>query len=106
MGGSLGGPVKKDRLFFFFNGEYNNQRSVVLVNNNHPIWSKFDGPQTQPLNFKTTNLKIDYKLNDKHNSFVRFSTDNNHNINADGTTMPSFWVPTRNVSTQTLGGLT
>jgi len=106
MGGSLGGPVKKDKLFFFFNGEYNNQRSVVLVNNNHPVWSKFDGPQSQPLVFKTTNLKLDYKVNDRHSSFVRFSTDNNHNINADGTTMPSYWVPTRNLSTQILGGLT
>jgi len=107
MGGSLGGPVKKDRLFFFFNGEYNNQRSVLLVNNNHPIWSKFDGPQSQPLIFKTTNLRLDLpKLSEKHSAFLRFSTDNNHNINADGTTMPSYWVPTRNVSAQTLGGLT
>jgi len=105
MGGSIGGPLKKDRAFFFFNGEYNNQHSVVLVSNNHPIWSKFDGAFPQPLTFKTTNLKIDYKVNDKQNAFVRFSTDNNHNFNGDGNTMPSYWVPTRNVSTQILGGL-
>src|SRR5881396_919081 len=61
MGGSIGGPLKKDRAFFFFNGEYNNQHSVVLVSNNHPIWSKFDGAFPQPLAFKTTNLKVDYK---------------------------------------------
>jgi hypothetical protein len=105
MGGSFGGPIKKDRAFFFFNGEYNNQDSVVLVSNNHPIWSKFDGAFPQPLTFKTTNLKVDYKLNEKHNAFVRFSTDNNHNFNGDGNTMPSYWVPTRNVSTQILGNL-
>ncbi|MEK6286626.1 MAG: carboxypeptidase-like regulatory domain-containing protein [Acidobacteriota bacterium] len=106
MGGSLGGPIKKDRAFFFFNGEYNNQDSVLLVSNNHPIWSKFDGAFPQPLTFKQTNLKIDFKVNDKHNAFVRFSTDNNHNFNGDGGTMPSYWVPTRNVSTQALGGVT
>jgi len=106
MGGSLGGPLKKDKFFFFFNGEYNNQHSVVLVNNNHPIWSKLDGAFPQPLTFKTTNLKLDYKVNDKHSAFIRLSTDNNHNINSDGTTMPSYWVPTRNVSWQALGGLT
>jgi hypothetical protein len=106
MGGSIGGPIKKDKLFFFFNGEYNNQHSVVLVSNNHPIWSKFDGAFPQPLLFKTTNIKFDYKVNDKHSAFVRFSTDNNHNFNGDGNTMPSYWVPTRNISTQILGGLT
>ncbi len=104
-GGSLGGPIKKDRVFFFFNAEYNDQHSVVLVSNNHPIWSKFDGAFPQPLTFKTTNLKVDFKVNDKQNAFVRFSTDNNHNFNGDGNTMPSYWVPTRNVSTQILGGL-
>jgi hypothetical protein len=106
MGGSIGGPIKKDRAFFFFNGEYNNQDSVLLVSNNHPSWSKFDGAVPQPLTFKQTNLKVDFKLNDKQNAFIRFSTDNNHNFNGDGNTMPSYWVPTRNVSTQALGGLT
>ena len=104
-GGSIGGPIKKDRAFFFFNGEYNKQDSVVLVSNNHPIWSKFDGAFPQPLLFKTTNIKFDYKVTEKNNAFVRFSTDNNHNFNGDGNTMPSYWVPTRNVSTQILGGL-
>ncbi len=107
MGGSIGGPIKKDKLFFFFNGEFNNQDGVVLVANNHPVWSKLDGPQANPLTFKNTNVKFDYKLNDKHNAFLRFSTDNNHNFNADGGNfLPSHWVSTRNVSTQALGGLT
>ncbi|MCI0387268.1 MAG: carboxypeptidase-like regulatory domain-containing protein [Acidobacteria bacterium] len=106
MGGSIGGPIKRDKLFFFFNGEYNNQDSLVLVNNNHPIWSKFDGPQPQPLTFKQTNIRFDYKVNDRNSAFLRFSTDNNRNINADGVSMPSYWLPTRNVSTQALGGLT
>jgi hypothetical protein len=107
VGGSIGGPIKKDRVFFFYNIENNNQDGVVPISNNHPIFSQFDVSYPQPLNFLTHNLKLDWKLNEKHSSFLRISTDNNKNFNsANGVFLPSNWVSTKNVSVQTLVGVT
>jgi hypothetical protein len=106
-GGSIGGPIKKDRMFFFFNIENNNQRGVVPVANNNVILSQFDSAPSNPLHARQANLKVDYKVTEKHNAFMRFSTDNNNNYNtANGTFLPSNWVVTKNISTQALGGVT
>ncbi|MGH9836037.1 MAG: carboxypeptidase regulatory-like domain-containing protein [Blastocatellia bacterium] len=106
-GGSIGGPIKKDRLHFFFNFENNNQRGVVPIANNNVILSQFDSAPSNPLNARQANIKVDYKATEKHSGFMRFSTDNNNNYNtANGTFLPSNWVVTKNISTQALGGIT
>ncbi|HEX4947026.1 MAG TPA: carboxypeptidase regulatory-like domain-containing protein [Blastocatellia bacterium] len=106
-GGSIGGPIKKDKLFYFFNIENNNQRGVVPVANNNLIFSQFDAAPSQPLDARQANIKIDLKATEKHSGFFRFSTDNNDNYNtANGVFLPSNWVVTKNVSTQGLLGVT
>src|SRR5215813_12243818 len=106
-GGSIGGPIRKDKLHFFFNFENNNQRGIVPVANNNVIFSQFDSAPSNPLNARQSNFKVDYKATEKHSGFLRFSTDNNDNYNtANGTFLPSNWVVTKNISTQALGGVT
>jgi carboxypeptidase family protein len=73
-GGSLGGPIKKDKLFWFFNFENNNQDGVFPITNNHAIYSQYDHVAPNPLDAKQANAKFDWKVNDKHNAFIRLST--------------------------------
>jgi hypothetical protein len=38
----VGGPLKKDRIFWFTNFEHNRQTAAVAIQNNHPIFTKLD----------------------------------------------------------------
>ncbi len=105
-GGSLGGPIKKDKLFWFFNFENNNQDGVFTINNNHAIFSQYDHVAPNPLTARQANAKFDWRVTEKHNAFIRLSTDNNDNYNPNsGVRMPSNWIVTKNVAAQALGGL-
>ena len=82
--GQSGRPDQEDRLFSFFNFENNNQDGVFTVNNNHAIYTQYDHVAPNPLSAKQANAKFDWKVNEKHNAFIRLSTDNNDNYNPNG----------------------
>jgi hypothetical protein len=76
FGGSFSGPIKKDKLFFFANAEYNNQDSVSLhaFPTSLPGWSGFTG---RPFNELLVTGKLDWQMSDKMRLFGRYSHDNN-----------------------------
>jgi hypothetical protein len=106
-GGSIGGPLKKDRLFFFFNYEYLNQTQVVSYVPNVASAAGLTGNYFSPYNGKTLSGRFDY-TSGKHRLFARYSHDGNGGIgpNNGSAQLPSHWLRNTNWSDQTLFGVT
>jgi len=103
----LGGPIKKDRLFFFFNFENTNQNGVYVVEPDLPSLRNLGAAASAPYDGKTLSAKFDYHVNLKNTLFVRYSHDGNNNAGPFGVPVPpSNYVQNKNWSDQSLLGLT
>jgi hypothetical protein len=105
---SLGGPLKRDRLFWFANVEHLNQDNAVAIANNHPVFSKLDVIRASPLDFTLVNVRVDGQVGDRHSGHVRVSLDHNDTVGppSTGTFMPSNWQKARTRALQVQAGLT
>jgi hypothetical protein len=103
----VGGPVVKDKLFFFFNYEYMNQVQSYSVVPNLPSAAALGGNFGSPYTGKTLSLRLDYRLNSKTSLFVRYSHDGNGGFGPSGSaTEPSNWLRNTNWSDQSILGAT
>src|SRR5262245_3385783 len=108
FGLSLGGPLKKDRVFWFANLERLDQDGVSAVANNHPIFSKMDVVNPNRLDFNLFNARLDARISERRNGFLRFSLDRNQALAppSTGISMPSNWQTSQTRAFQVQGGLT
>lgn len=122
-GGSIGGPIAKDRAFFFANAEWLNQDAVFSSVNSGfggPVSvggvtvpgvvinsvSQFDTVFASPYDGVVFNLRGDFKLTDKHSLFARYSLDDNEAFApVETNVLPSNWRINSNRSTQYQAGL-
>jgi hypothetical protein len=106
-GASLGGPIKKDKLFFFFNYEFLNQVQSVNITSTDPAFAPLNNNYGSPYTSKQISGRIDYRLNAKHNMFLRYSHDGN---NGFGQSLeygdPSNWPHNTNWADQAILGIT
>jgi hypothetical protein len=103
----IGGPIKKDKLFFFFNFENTNQAGVYVVQPDLPSLAGLTSVSTAPYHGKTLSAKFDYHINEKNSMFIRYSHDGNNNSGPFGVpTPPSNFVQNVNWSDQSLLGFT
>src|SRR5678815_3357367 len=74
-GGTLGGPIKRDKLFFFFNYEGNNQDGSALHNPTEA--PSFAGFTPNPFDEKLLTAKVDWVVSSATNVQTRYSFDDN-----------------------------
>jgi hypothetical protein len=108
-GFSISGPIKKDKLHFFFNLEYTNQFGVYVVQPDLNSVKGFTTLTPAPNRGKQFGGRIDYRISEKNNMFIRYSHDGNSNsgpFTASIPTLPSNYVANKNWVDQYLLGVT
>ena len=104
----LGGPIMKDKLFFFFNLENMNQTQVVPVQPIAPSVAGLTGIFANPYHGRQESVRFDYRLNSKNTLFARYSHDGNNGVgpNGSGYALPSHWLVNTNWADQSVLGWT
>ena len=103
----IGGPILKNKLFYFGSYEHMGQTSVITAQNDLPSMQPLNGIFASPLHYNWITARFDYKISEKHSMFLRHSHDGNKSFGPiRGTSAPSAWTYNTNWADQTITGLT
>src|SRR5215468_8713673 len=107
-GFALGGPIIKNKLAFFNNFERLNQTSAIgTIHPESPFFSQFDTVSSSPYKGYLYNVRLDYTINSKHSTFLRYASDNNRAFApVENNTLPSDWRVNKNDVYQAQAGWT
>jgi Carboxypeptidase regulatory-like domain len=103
FGGNGGGPVLKDRLFWFANVEKTKENAAIGISTPY-----FPGltSYAAPFDALSTTVRGDWHVSQKHDVFVRWSRDDNSSLgNFGGNRLPSSGNVNANTTHQVAGGL-
>jgi hypothetical protein len=109
FGFQLGGPIRKDRAFFFTSYERNDQRGVLSVQPRTPDFAPLGGVFPSPYLGNQFNLRFDVRLNRNNNAFLRYTHDGNRAFapfDGSNNALPSGWSRIKNWVDQSISGLT
>ena len=102
-GGSIGGPVQKDKLFWYGSFEKSHESSAIGVATPYfPSLTAYPAPYDE----RSSSLRVDYKLPRQNDFFFRWSRDDNNSFGGfGGNRLPSAGNFNNNVTHQFVWGL-
>ena len=108
FGYQLGGPIRKDRAFFFTSYERNDQRGVLSIQPRTPEFAPLGGIFPIPFLGNLFNLRLDTRLPAGHTAFVRYTHDGNRSFGPldNAAPLPSGWSRLTKWVDQSMVGLT
>ena len=107
FGYQIGGPIRKNRAFFFTNYERNDQRGVLSIQPLTPDFAPLGGIFPSPLLGNQFNVRFDVRLTRNHTAFLRYTHDGSSFFAPNlGDSLPSGWSRINNRADQTMTGLT
>jgi hypothetical protein len=103
-GVSLGGPIRKDRAFFFSSFERLDQRGVISTDLLPPDFAPLSGIYPSPTYVNQFDVRTDFQLSQRELMFVRYSHEGSFSYTGVG--YPSTWPRQNEWADQSILGLT
>ena len=93
-GGTIGGPVRSNRMFFYAGYERHDQRDVIPVVPADPDLRALGGTFASPYSGTLFTARLDVQFADRHRGFIRHTHDANNSFVPSGAplVLPSGWV--------------
>lgn len=105
IGATMGGPLRRDRAFFFVSYEHHDQRGVVTVQPGTPEFAPLGGIFPSPYLGNLFTARVDTAFLSRHRVFARYTHDGNRGAVGATNVLPSGWPQRRNRADQGVAAL-